>query len=60
MWLLLGGKKKKIPGPCLAKLPERHDDLILKHFIGNLNLIACKTAYNVYAQTFMLREESRG
>lgn len=46
VWLLLGGKKK-IPGPGSAKLPERHDDLILKHFIEISNLIAFKIAYNV-------------
>lgn len=40
-------REEKIPGPGSAKLPERHDDLILKHFIEISNLIAFKIAYNV-------------
>lgn len=40
-------RDKKIAGHGLAKLPERHDDLILKHIIEISNLIAFKIAYNV-------------
>lgn len=36
-----------MPRPGLAKLLERHDDLILKHFTEIQTLIAFKVEYNV-------------